>query len=694
MVEASARAHRARATACSTPSPRCSRSARWRGPRTIDEARAAGRAARAARRRAVRGQEPVRHCGPADACRLEDQPAPPARRARRDADRAARSRRRGPRRRTQHGRIRLRLHRRERARRPLAQSARSRAHDRRLLRRLGRRGRGRARAARARVRHQRIDPRAGLVLRHLRAQADLRPARRARTAFRSSRASIMSGRSRARRATSRSPTTPCRATTPTIRSAPSGRSSRPSPLLDRGTDGLRIAVAGGYFRAGAFPEATAALERVAGGARRASDEIDIPEAERARAAAYVITATEGAALHLDRLRRQARDFDPGRARPADRRRHGAGGAGRTRRRNSGAGTARRCSICSSTSTPSWRRRRPAPRPRSASRPSCSTASRCRCGPMSASTPSRSRSSDCRWSRCRCRSSRCRSRVQIIAAPWREDIALRIAHALEQARASPPPGRHEPAPAKTIAESKGAEREKMEIDRPDVVAEVTAAFERYEQALVTNDVAALDAIFRADPRTIRYGVAEILYGHDEIAAFRAARSPVGLARTHRRRPSSPPTAAISRWPRRCSTAPPCPARSGARCRPGCASRTAGTSSPPMSADRRAAQREGAPAAEARKCRARRSTASASTRKPFTPRPSARRERADRQRRRHGGDEAAEILRRHRPDFDLDRGAAAGGDAQQPGLRRIGAGEREQPIVGRRPCRLQQAARRAP
>jgi hypothetical protein len=70
----------------------------------------------------------------------------------------------------------------------------------------------------------------------------------------------------------------------------------------------------------------------------------------------------------------------------------------------------------------------------------------------------------------------------------------------------------------------------EIDLPDVVAEVTAAFERYEKALVGNDVAALDAIFRNDPRTIRYGGAEILYGHAAIAAFRGARSPVGLART--------------------------------------------------------------------------------------------------------------------------------------------------------------------
>src|SRR3984885_6485630 len=71
---------------------------------------------------------------------------------------------------------------------------------------------------------------------------------------------------------------------------------------------------------------------------------------------------------------------------------------------------------------------------------------------------------------------------------------------------------------------------MEIDLPEVVAEVTAAFERYEKALVANDVAALDALFHDDPRTIRYGGAEILYGFAEIKAFRAARSPAGLART--------------------------------------------------------------------------------------------------------------------------------------------------------------------
>jgi ketosteroid isomerase-like protein len=71
---------------------------------------------------------------------------------------------------------------------------------------------------------------------------------------------------------------------------------------------------------------------------------------------------------------------------------------------------------------------------------------------------------------------------------------------------------------------------MELDQPEVVAEVKAAFERYEKALMSNDVETLNALFHDDARTIRYGGAENLYGHAEIKAFRAARSPAGLART--------------------------------------------------------------------------------------------------------------------------------------------------------------------
>ena len=70
---------------------------------------------------------------------------------------------------------------------------------------------------------------------------------------------------------------------------------------------------------------------------------------------------------------------------------------------------------------------------------------------------------------------------------------------------------------------------MEIDLPDVLSEVTAQFARYEKALVGNDVAVLDELFHKDTRSPRYGIAENLYGYDEITAFRAARSPVGLMR---------------------------------------------------------------------------------------------------------------------------------------------------------------------
>ena len=70
---------------------------------------------------------------------------------------------------------------------------------------------------------------------------------------------------------------------------------------------------------------------------------------------------------------------------------------------------------------------------------------------------------------------------------------------------------------------------MEIDLPDVLAEVTAQFARYEVALVSNDVAVLDELFRNDKRTLRYGVGENLYGYEAISGFRAGRSPVGLNR---------------------------------------------------------------------------------------------------------------------------------------------------------------------
>ena len=82
-----------------------------------------------------------------------------------------------------------------------------------------------------------------------------------------------------------------------------------SETLERGADGLRIVVAGGYFQKGLFPESHVALDRVAA-ALHANDEIEIPQAALARSAAYLISTIEGASLHLERIRKRARDFDP------------------------------------------------------------------------------------------------------------------------------------------------------------------------------------------------------------------------------------------------------------------------------------------------------------------------------------------------------------------------------------------------
>jgi hypothetical protein len=69
----------------------------------------------------------------------------------------------------------------------------------------------------------------------------------------------------------------------------------------------------------------------------------------------------------------------------------------------------------------------------------------------------------------------------------------------------------------------------DINLPEVLAEVTAVFERYEKALVDNDVAVLDELFWDSPQTLRFGATENLYGYDAIRAFRAGRPAQGLAR---------------------------------------------------------------------------------------------------------------------------------------------------------------------
>jgi aspartyl-tRNA(Asn)/glutamyl-tRNA(Gln) amidotransferase subunit A len=80
-------------------------------------------------------------------------------------------------------------------------------------------------------------------------------------------------------------------------------------LLAQNIGGLRIAIAGGYFQKNLFPEAIEAVAHVAK-ALGVNRVVEIPEAARARAAAYIITTAEGASLHLDRLRKRPNDFDP------------------------------------------------------------------------------------------------------------------------------------------------------------------------------------------------------------------------------------------------------------------------------------------------------------------------------------------------------------------------------------------------
>jgi hypothetical protein len=87
---------------------------------------------------------------------------------------------------------------------------------------------------------------------------------------------------------------------------------------------------------------------------------------------------------------------------------------------------------------------------------------------------------------------------------------------------------------------------MDINLPPVKAEVEAAFAAYEEALVTNDVETLEALFWDDPATIRYGIGENLYGMDAIRAFRRARSPIGLMRRLER-------TVITTYGRDCATA---------------------------------------------------------------------------------------------------------------------------------------------
>ena len=151
-------------------------------------------------------------------------------------------------------------------------------------------------------------------------------------------------------------------------------------------------MAGGYFRKDAFPEAIEALDRVAK-AVGVNTEVEFPEARRARAAAYLITATEGAALHLDRLR--AADFDPA---VRDRLLAGAmvPSAFVVKAQNFRRWYRTRVLELFKSSMRSWRRRLLVQRRKSASRRSCSMARNSLCGRIWGSIRNQSPSSACRW----------------------------------------------------------------------------------------------------------------------------------------------------------------------------------------------------------------------------------------------------------------------------------------------------------
>ena len=163
-------------------------------------------------------------------------------------------------------------------------------------------------------------------------------------------------------------------------------------------------------------------------------------------------------------------------------------------------------------------------------------------------------------------------VQIIAAPWREDVALRIAHALETKGVV---GATRPQRSKThtTGERHG---DRLAGGRRRSAGRIRAL----REGLVSNDVATLDAIFRDDPRTIRYGGSENFTAMPRSTRF-APRARRLVTRTLSK-------TVISTYGRDFAVAstlfhrPSCPGKSAGRCRPGCGFRKAGAWSPRMSA----------------------------------------------------------------------------------------------------------------
>ena len=368
-------------------------------------------------------------------------------------------------------------------------------------------------ADRARLRHQRLDPRAVLVLRPVRPQADLWPAvARRHLPVRGEPRSCGPARPLAR-AIWRSPTMPCRATTPSDPVCAERAAEPALPLLERGHRRPAHRGRRRLFRSAARrPRRLAAVARVAK-ALGATREIEIPRSRRARGPRpIVITTSEGARAASRSPAHARRRFRSRRARPADRGRHGAGIAGGQGAEIPPLVSRARCSTLFDE-----RGRHPgagdavAPRRASASRRSMLDGRR---GAAAAQhrhlhaadllhRPAGGRRAGAARRRCR---SACRSSPRPGARTWRCASRTRCRNSKAVLRAA--------APSRNWGRIGG---EPWTIDLPEVVAEVRAAFERYEQALVTQRRG--DARCAVPPRSsapIRYGVGENLYGHKEIA----------------------------------------------------------------------------------------------------------------------------------------------------------------------------------
>ena len=268
------------------------------------------------------------------------------------------------------------------------------------------------------------------------------------------------------------------------------RRSRPAepvtPSLGAGHGGLRIAIAGGYFRRTCFAEAVEALSARRQGAAAPTRRVEIPEAARARAAAYVITTSEGARCISTACAQRPRDFDPA---VRDRLIAGAMMPAALVDRAQKFRRWYRAQVLElfETVMRSSRPPRPASRRKSARQTSCSTASSCRCGQHRHLHPA--------------------DLVHRLAGRRRAGAAGRCRSAC---RSSPRPGARTSRCASPMRWSTRASSRRAATARevlaawtstcPKCVAEVTRAFERYEMALVANDVAVLDDLFRDAPRT--------------------------------------------------------------------------------------------------------------------------------------------------------------------------------------------------